>query len=192
MKTLLTFALAMSLFLTGLAEPTNELAILSKVSINEQKAKITLIEGIGRVKVFVKDITGKTIYATSYKVSETVVMPFNLEKLPTGKYVIRIEAKDASIDYEIETQPKKAIEVVTPFKANVKALDDRCVKVSLYELLSEGAVTVRVYDPTHRLIYKDKVDGGLFARKYEFKHFTTKGLYLSITDAKGNSKTYNL
>ena len=192
MKTLLTFALAMSLFLTGLAEPTNELAILSKVSINEQKARITLIEGIGKVKVYVKDITGKTIYATSYKVSETVVMPFNLEKLPTGKYVIRIEAKDASIDYAIETQPKKAKEVLTPFKANVKALDNRCVKVSLYELLTEGAVTVRVYDPTHRLIYKDKVDGGPFARKYEFKHFMTKGLYLSITDGKGNSKTYNL
>lgn len=192
MKTLLTFTLVIGMFLIGYAEPTNELAVLSKVSIHDQRAKITLLEGIGRVKVFVKDAKGKTLYCTSYKVMKDVVMPFNLEKLPPGKFLIRIETKDSSIDYPVETIAKKAKPVVYPFKANVKALDDRFVKISLYELMEKGAVTIKVYDTTNRLVYKDIVEGGPFARKYEFRNFTTKGLYLSITDSKGNSQTYYL
>ncbi|HSJ69787.1 MAG TPA: hypothetical protein VK921_19055 [Anditalea sp.] len=190
MKTLLTFALAMSMFLTGFAEPTNELAALSNVSIHDQKAKITLLEGIGRVKVFVKDTKGKTLYCTSYKVSEDVIMPFNLEELPAGKYVIRIQTKDSSIDYDVETTAKKAKDY--GFKAHVKALDDRFVKVSLYEMLEKGGVTVKVFDSGNRLLMKEHVDGGTFARKYEFKNLSTNGLYFIISDKKGHSQIYHL
>lgn len=190
MKTILTFVMAMSMCLLGFAEPTIELAALSKVSINDQKAKITLLEGIGRVKVFVKDTKGKILYCTSYKVSETVVMPFNLEGLPVGKYVIRIQTKDSSIDYDVETIAKKTREF--GFKANVKALDDRNVKVSLYEMFDEGDIMVRIYDSRHRLLHQEKVSGGPFARKYEFKDIATKGLYFSITDKKGYNQIYTI
>jgi len=190
MKTLLIIALAMSMTLTGYAEPTNELAVLSKVSLIEQKARITLLEGLNRVKIYVKDANGRTLYCTSRKVHKTMVMPICMEKLPIGKYVIRIETKESKIDYDVETMAKKEIE--PRFKANVKALDDRFVKVSLYELQEEGPVSVRVYDYAHRLIHHDRVDGGPFARKYEFKNISTKGSYLSISDRKGNSQTYYL
>lgn len=192
MKTLFTFALAMSMFLTSFAEPTNELAALSSVSMKDQKAKITLMEGLGRVKVYVRNTNGKTLYSTSYKVSETVVMPFNLERLPVGKYVIRIQTKDSLIDYDVETIAKEEMPEEHGFKANVKALGDRFVKVSLYEMYEEGGVTVKVFDKTHRLIFKEEVDGGPFARKYEFKNLVNKGLYFTITDKKGNSKIYHM
>jgi len=188
MKTLLTFALAMSMFLTGFAEPTNELAALSSVSFNAQNAKVTLLEGIGRVKISVKAANGQILSCTSHKVRENVVLPLNLEALPAGKYVIRIETKDSKIDYDVETVAKKAKDF--GFKANVKALDNKFVKVSVYEMLEEGGVTVKVFDSGHRLVFKENVEGGPFARKYEFKNLYTKGLYFTISDKKGNIQIY--
>lgn len=189
MKTLLTFTLVMSMFLTGFADPTNKLAVLSKVSIHDQKAKVVLREGIGKVKISVKNINGKTLFYTYHNVTKDVVMPFNLENLPPGKYLIRIETKELSFDYEVETKAKAAINT---FKANVKAIDNRYVKVALYEILEEGTFTIKVFDESNRLIYRDKVIGGPFARNYNFRNFTTTGKYLSITDSKGNSQFFPL
>jgi len=188
MKTLLTFALAMSMFLTAFAEPTNELAALSSVSFNAQNAKVTLLEGIGRVKISVKDANGLTLSCHSYKIRENVVLPINLESMPAGKYVIRIETKDSKIDYDVETTAKKANEY--GFKANVKPLGDRFVKVSVYEMQEEGDLTIKVYDKSHHLVFKEVLTGGPFARKYEFKNLYTKGLYFTISDKKGNSQIY--
>jgi len=188
MKTLLTFALAMSMFLTGYAEPTNELSALSSVTFNAQNAKVTLLEGIGRVKITLKNAKGSTLYTTSHRVRSNVVLPLNLESLPAGKYIVRIQTKDSQIDYDIETVVKKVNEI--GFKANVKALDDKFVKVSVYEMLEEDGVTVKIYDNNHRLVFKEIVEGGPFARKYEFKYLKTKGLYFTISDKNGNFQTY--
>jgi len=189
MKILLTIALAMSMSLTAFSEPTNELAILSKVSLTDQKAKITLLEGLDRVKIYVRDAKGRTLYSTSRKVNKTMILPICLEKMPIGNYTIRIETKDSKIDYDIATTAKKAL---PSLKANVKALDDRIVKISLYELVDDGEVTVNIYDTSHMLIFKEKVEGKPFARQYEFKNMSTKGLYIYISDRKGNTQTYYL
>ncbi|KEO72426.1 DUF3244 domain-containing protein [Anditalea andensis] len=190
MKTLLTFAVAMGITLSSFAGPKNELATMSSISLKEQKAKITLMEGLGRVKILIKDEKGSTIYFTSHKVKENVVLPINLEELPAGKYTIQIKSKDSSIEYPIETIAKKKNKA--SFKANVKTLGDKFVKVSLYEMIEDGPVTVKVYDKSHRLLLKEYVEGGVFARKYEFNHIAIQGLYFTLTDKNGYVETYQL
>jgi hypothetical protein len=192
MKTLLIFALAISMSLTGFADPTNELAVLSSMSFNEQKVKLTLLEGIKWARISVKDAKGKTLYLTSVKVTKKTFVPINLEALPVGNYVIRIQTKNSSIDYDVVTTAKKEIEKDYGFKANVKAIDDRFVKVSLYELHEEGMVTVKIYDENSHLLFKDIIEGSPFAKKYEFKNISTKGLYMTISVKKGLSQTYYL
>jgi len=189
MKTLFTFALAMSMYFNSIAEPTNELSMLSSVSFNDQKVNVTLLEGIGRVKVTFKNEQGTTIYCISYKVSENVVMPFNLESLPAGKYSVRIQNKDSSIDYDIETKAKEEV-FLYGFKADVRNIKNQYVKVSVYEQLTEGPLTVKIYDRNNRLLHKETIDGGPFARKYSFTHLQKLGLYFSITDKKGYNQIY--
>jgi hypothetical protein len=188
MKTLLILSLALCLSMTGFADPTNELAMLSSVSLKDQKARITLLEGINRVKVYVKDENGRTLYCASQRVNKSLVMPISLESLPVGKYIIRIETKDSNIDYMVETTAKKAVQPA--FKATVKAIDNRYVRVSLYEMQDIGTLKVKVYDTNHRLLYQEKVEGGPFARRYEFKNASTKGIYFTISDSKGNYEIY--
>jgi len=192
MKTLFIFALAISMSLTGFADPTNELAALSSMSFTEQKVKLTLLEGMKWARISVKDAKGKTLYNTSVKVTRKTVVPINLEALPLGKYVIRIQTKNSSIDYDVFTTAKKEIEKDFGFKAIVKTFDDRFVKVSLYELQEEGMVTIRIFDKYNRLLFKDKVEGGPFAKKYEFKHISPKGLYMTISVKKGQGQKFNL
>jgi len=189
MKTLFTFALAMSMYLTGLAEPTNELSMLSSVTVNDQKVKVTLLEGIGRVKVSFKNEKGSTLYCVTYKVSENVIMPFNLESLPAGKYSIRIQTKDSSIDYDIENMAKEEI-IHYGFKADVRNIKNQYVKVSVYEQETEGALMVKIYDRNNRLLFKEAIEGGPFARKYSFKHLQNMGLYFTITDKNGYYQIY--
>jgi len=190
MKILFTFALAMSMYLTGIAEPTNELSMLSSVSIAEQQVKVTLREGIGKVKISVRNENGNTLYCVSKKVSQNTILPFNLSALPAGKYSIRIETRESRMDYDIETKAKEV--EAYGFKANVKNIKDQYVKVSVYEMLEEGPLNVKIYDSSNRLLYKESVEGGQFARKYTFKNIHSKGLYFSITDNKGYNQVYYL
>jgi hypothetical protein len=190
MKTLFTFALAMSMYLTGIAEPTNELSMLSRVSFNEQHVKVTLLEGIGRVKVSVKNEKGSTLYCISKKVTENMIMPINLESLPAGKYSIRIQTKESSIDYDVETTAKEVKDY--GFKAHVKNINNQYVNVYVYEKLEEGPIKVKIYDRHNRLLHREDVEGGEFARKYTFKNLHHSGMYFSLTDKKGNNQVFYL
>jgi len=188
MKTLFTFALAMSMYLTGLAEPTNKLATLSSVSFNDQHVQVTLLEGIGRVRISVRNENGVTLYYISHKVSENVMMPFNLEALPAGKYSIRIKTKESSIDYDVETKAKEVS--ADGFKAYVQNINNKFVKVSVYEKLEEGPIMVKIFDRNNRLLYKEAVGEGVFARKYFFKDLQKEGVYFSLTDKKGYNRIF--
>lgn len=107
MNTLLAITIAMSLNLAVFAAhdtlpENNMLATYSGISYRYQKVKVTLMEGIGKVRIAVLDEKGVTLHTDIIKVKENVVYPINMSAMPIGRYTIRITNKDGGIDHPVD------------------------------------------------------------------------------------------
>lgn len=188
MKTLFTILLAMSMFLEGFAA-SNDLAALSSVTSEHQSAKIHLLEGAGKVKISVLNHKGLVLHCRSLKVKQNLVLPINLSSLPVGTYTIKIESRESKVEYDIVTSIKeeKGAEI---FNASVKAMGPRYVKVAVNEDNAKGT-TVKIYGNNNRLLFKEHVPSGPFARRYELKQFNSNEVYFSLTDKKGEEQFFH-
>jgi len=99
MKTLFTFALAFSLQLASFAiSPNDQLAAHTRIGARHQKISITLLKGIGKVKIAILDEKGMNLYTDYIKINENVVYPINMENLPSGNYLVKISNKEGDIE----------------------------------------------------------------------------------------------
>lgn len=187
MKILFTIALTMSMILHVFAG-SNDLTVLSNVTYENQVAKVSLLEGVGRVKVSVLDQKGLVLHCHSLKVKENLMLPINLALLPAGIYTIKIESKESKVEYDIETSIKE--EVAATFNASVKALALDYVKVAVNESNPKGTI-VKIYGNNHKLLLKDKVPSGPFVRRYKLKDIKSSEVYFSLSDKNGEEHFFH-
>jgi hypothetical protein len=191
MKILFTIALALSISLSSFAGPNSKLSQLSGVSYAYDKAKITLLEGAGKVKVSLLDHTGKKLYSQAVNVKENLTIPLDLAQVPYGTYIVRIENKDGKIDRVIETKKKPAKK--SSFRAILKGSNhDNSIKLSVYEM-EEPGMTLRVMDNQNKVLHKEIIEEGEpFVRRYLLSHIDKSQVYISLTDKKGNRQYFDI
>ncbi|WP_143960545.1 hypothetical protein [Litoribacter populi] len=190
MKTLFTFALALGVTLMSFAGPTNKLLELSGVSFAYDKAKVTLLEGAGRVKISLYDKEGNRLHCKSLNVKESVSIPYDLADLPRAAYTIRIENRYEKVDHVIET--KSRAPKSPGFKAALKrGKTDNFVKLSVYEV-NEAGLDVKLFDDENKVIYREFIDNEEpFARKYNLKSISSDRVFVVVTDKNGHKEYFH-
>jgi len=184
MKTLFTFALALSINLFAFAYPVNDqLSKSSGVSYSYQKVKITLLKGIGKVKISVLDEKGMSLYTDFIKVNEDVVYPINMSQVPEGKYLVRISNKTEVTESWVDIKAKEIISEKT--EATIKQIDSRQIKVSVKSL--DEDMILKMFNSDNRLLAKEEIKGKRsFNKKYKLKNLSTDDVYFTLTDKKGH------
>ncbi|MBS9523029.1 hypothetical protein KI659_03270 [Litoribacter alkaliphilus] len=190
MKTLFTFALAFGITLMSVADPKNQLTELSGVAFAYDKAKVTLLEGAGRVKVSLYDKEGNRLHTRSVSVKESVTIPYDLSDLPTGAYLIRIENKLEKVDHIIET--KNRAPKTQGFKAIVKkGKSDNSMKLSVYEV-NQAGLDVKLIDDENKVVYREFIENDEpFVRKYNLKSISKDRVYVVVTDKNGHKQYFH-
>jgi len=154
MKTLFTFALALSINLFSFGSyATDQLSQNSGVSYSYQKVKVTLLKGIGKVRISVHDERGMNLFTDFIKINEDVVYPINMTQLPAGKYLVRISNKTETIENWVDIRPREK----TSPKANatVKVMDDHKVKVKIKGTGDD--MILKMFNKDHRLLVKEEI-----------------------------------
>ncbi|MCH7415569.1 DUF3244 domain-containing protein [Belliella sp. R4-6] len=194
MKTLLTFALALSLSTSTFAkEGTSNVAASSYVKTEGKIVKLSLGEDLGKVRMTIKDVKGKTLYRSTIFVKSNVIVPFNLSEFPTGTFNIEVESMDkrdvvGKANFDVETKEPKR-EMVLPLMASGKIVDQNKVRLSVYGLEKPG-LKVMIKDENGKLIFKETInEENGFIKFYNFKNTSVKGKVMLLEDIKGRQKT---
>ena len=189
MKTLFIFALAMSINLFSFASPThNSLAKNSGVSYSYQKVKVTLLNGIGKVKISILDEKGMSLFTDFIKVNDDVVYPINMSNVPAGKYLVRISNKQEVTEHWVDIKPKEMISQKPD--AVLDVIDDTHIKVSLKGISED--MTLKMFNSDHRLLVKEEIKGkNSFSKKYNLQNLTSDKVYFTLTDKKGQQQFIN-
>lgn len=189
MKTLFTIALALSMNFFAYASPENDqLAKNSGVSCRYQKVKITLLNGIGKVRISILDEKGMSLFTDFIKVKEDVVYPIDMANVPTGKYLIRISNKKESSEHWVDIKPK---EITSPIiEAAVEVIDDQKLKVSVRGINED--LTLKMYNIDHRLLLKEDIKTRRsFSKRIKLQNLRPEHVYFTLTDEKGNQHYIN-
>ncbi|MCH7398066.1 DUF3244 domain-containing protein [Belliella sp. DSM 107340] len=197
MKTLLTFALALSLSTSTFArEGTSNVAASSFVKTEGKIVKLSLGEDLGKVRLTIKDVKGKTLYRSTIFVKSNVIVPFNLTDFPTGTFNIAVESMDkkdvlGKTNFEVETKEPKS-EMVLPLMASGKIEDQNKVKLTVFGLEKPG-LKVTIKDEFGKLLFKETInEENGFIKYYKFKDSSAKGKVMMLEDIKGRQKTIQL
>ncbi|WP_157971951.1 flagellar hook assembly protein FlgD [Pleomorphovibrio marinus] len=187
MKTLMTALLALAIQVGTFASPNEKpLAEVTMVESQNQKFKVHLLEGVGRVQISILNQKGKLVDKTSFKIDEPSVIPFNISQLPEGNYTVKVETKMEEIAFEVSA--KKPVQKKLLAYANVK--NDNTVNLKVVGIENPG-IKVTFYDQSHRRITSDHVDvAGGFSKDYILKNRKLKEVYMEVIDQKGKSKIF--
>ncbi|WP_425639217.1 hypothetical protein ACPUEN_06065 [Algoriphagus yeomjeoni] len=192
MKTLLTVALASALsFSSFAANASEDLKALSAVNSNFKKINVTLNEGVGKAKISIITPDGKVLNNRSVRVKgETLMLPYNMESLPTGEYLVKIVTEDEEVTYSVETFEKLTPVEVLPLVAFGKQIDHNTVSLSVFGLNEPGVDVEVISSISGAVIYTEHVDQEEgFKKDYSFTNVNAKDIYLKVTDSKGRIKT---
>jgi len=186
MKTLFTFALALSINIMSFASPTKEsLATRSGVSYSYQTVKITLLNGIGKVKISVLDAKGMNLFTDYIKIKEDVVYPINMSNVPDGKYLIRISNKEEVSEHWVDIKAKEL--TYQAADAAIEVIDDQKIKVLVKGIT--GEMTLKMFNSDHRLLVKDKIKGKRsYSKNYKLENLSVDNVYFTLTDSKGHQQ----
>lgn len=186
MKTLFTFALALVISLSSFASPTEDsLSSKSGVSYSYQKVKVTLLKGIGRVKISVVDEKGMNLFTDYIKINDDVVYPINMSNVPEGKYLIKISNKEEALEHWVEIKEKEL--TIPKAVASIEVLDDQQVKVSVKDIREN--MTLRMFNSDHRLLVKEEINGKRsYTKKYKLQNLSADKVYFTLTDTKGHQQ----
>jgi len=184
MKTLFTFALALSINIATLAvSPNEQLTAHSRVACTHQKISITLLKGIGKVKISVLDDKGMNLYTDFIKINQNVVYPINMENLPAGKYLVKISNKDGDIEKWVEVNPKPTEK--NERKVALKVIDRDKVQVKIRDISED--LTLKMFSDEHRLLFKEEIKGQkTFNKKFSLQSIPSDKVYFTLNDKKGN------
>jgi hypothetical protein len=192
MKTLFTFALAGALSFSSLAaNAADDLMALSDVKAKFKKVNVLLKGGVGEAKVALYDETGRKLHQRKVSVGEMdMILPYNLNELPTGEFQVKITTDEDQVVYKVETfeQPIPATEL--PLAAFGKIVDDQTINIAVVGLDEPGVdVEIRSTE-SNKLIHEEIIgvtDG--FRKNYKLKGLSPEDVYIQVTDSKGRSKT---
>ncbi|MFD2035965.1 DUF3244 domain-containing protein [Belliella marina] len=197
MKTLLTFALALSLGASTFAkEGTTNVKGSSHVKTHEKTIKVTLGEDLGKVRMTITDENGKKLHQRMMMVKSNVTIPFNLSELPAGQYNIEVasfEKKDmvGVANYKVETK-EPATQIQYPLMASGKIVEDNRVRLSVFGLEKPG-VKILIKDEYGKVLHKETINEEAgFIKYYNFKNIDPQGKTLELEDVKGRQKTIQL
>ncbi|WP_228527741.1 hypothetical protein [Pararhodonellum marinum] len=188
MKTLFSTIVVLGLaFNLSLAEP-NELSLAeaSRVEVTDQKVKVSLQEGAGKLAIKIMSPKGKLLHAQKLNVKEALIVPFDLSELPEGEYQFKIENEEEVATYTVNS--KAPLPKTLPLMAYGKKVDYNTIRL-LVVGLEEPGVTVNIRSQNGKLIQSDQVDQPEgFSRDYTFKHLKTSEIYLEVVDTQGRTK----
>ncbi len=190
MKTLLTFALALSLGASTFANTEKEsIAALSNVKVHDQKVNVSFQEGLGKVKLSILNESGQKLHQQTFKVKENLMMPYDLSNLPEGEYYFMIESKNGEEDDKaVYTVTSKAAPEELPLMAYGKALDKTSFRLAVVGLEQPG-VDVRIWHNNGKVIFTENINQEEgFSKVYHVDNMTVKDVSVQVTDAKGRTK----
>jgi hypothetical protein len=192
MKTLFTFALAGALSFSSLAaNAADDLMALSDVKAKFKKVNVLLRGGVGEAKIALFDNTGRKLHQRKISVGEMdVILPYNLSKMPTGEYQVKITTEEDQVTYKVETfeQPIPASEL--PLAAYGRIIDDETINLSVLGLDEPGVDVEIRYAENNKLIHEEEIEQAEgFRKNYKLKGIAPEDVYIQVTDSKGRSKT---
>jgi hypothetical protein len=183
MKTLITLLLVI-----GLSSSSFSMDILlrevSSVEIQEQRFVLKLADAIGPVRISIINPQGKIIDRTFFRVTTAQKIPFNLSLLPEGDYKVKLDTKEESLSFNINSYKK----VEKKLMAYVKTIDENSFELLMVGVAEPGT-KVTVYSSDHKVLNIDKIDEvGSFTKNYHLKYMALENVYLKVQNAKGKSK----
>jgi hypothetical protein len=183
MKTLFTFAVALSIQLATFAmSPSDQLAAHSRVSVSDQKISITLLKGIGKVKISVLDEKGMNLYTDFIKITNNAVYPINMENLPEGNYQVKISNKEGDIIKWVNVSP--SVEKTNMGAASLKVIDQSQVQVTIKDTPED--LTLKIFTDSHRLLLKEEIQSGdSLNKKYNLQNISSDKVYFTLSDKNG-------
>ncbi|EAZ82608.1 hypothetical protein [Algoriphagus machipongonensis] len=190
MKTLFTLALAGALSFSALANADDDLRALSDVNSNFKKINVLLKEGVGQAKIAILDLDGKKLHQKKVKVkNDDIMVPYNMDDLPCGEYLVMISTEDEEVVYTVETKEKPIPATELPLMAYGKTVDENTINLTVIGLTVPG-VQVQVKTEKGGLViheeYIDQEDG--FKKDFSFNGIDPEDIYLELTDALGRFK----
>ncbi|WP_304517134.1 DUF3244 domain-containing protein [Cecembia rubra] len=193
MKKILTMALIATLGMSGMAFAANEsVEALTEVSNSNNRVKVILKEGLGKVNLVVSDLEGKKLHQQTIFVKNDVMVPYNLSELPVGKYQLKVESASKGLNsdvaiYEVE---RKLTKEELPLMAYRKDLDQDSFKLTVIGL-EEPGVTVELKDKRGNMIFEEKImEKGAFSKIYSMKNMKADEVSVHVTDFRGRSKAF--
>ncbi|SFU13486.1 hypothetical protein SAMN04489724_4234 [Algoriphagus locisalis] len=192
MKTLLTVALASALsFSSFVASASEDLRALSAVNSNFKKINVTLNEGVGKAKISIMSTDGKVLNNRNVRVKgETLMLPYNMESLPTGEYLVKIVTEDEEVTYTVETSEKLTPATELPLMAYGKLIDSNTVNLSVFGLNEPGVDVEIISSANGTVLFTDHItQEEAFRKDYTFTKTNVKDIHLKVTDSQGRSKT---
>lgn len=193
MKKILTMALIAALGLSGFAHAAEKsVEALTEVSNSNNRVKVILKEGLGKVKLEVLDLEGKKLHQQTVIVKNDLLVPYNLSELPVGQYQLKIEASNKGLDsetavYDIE---RKITKDELPLMAYRKDLDDDSFKLTVIGLDAPG-VTVEISDRSGKKIFEEKImQPEAFSKIYTLRNFKSTDVSVQVTDARGKTRIF--
>lgn len=188
-KIITTIALVASLGIASFSYAANEnVAALSEVKSANNKVKVTLREGLGKVRVSVLNNDGKKLYVQTLFVKHDVILPIDLSELPVGEYHIMIEDPKEAGDRTITSVETKAPKVTYPLMAYRKQLDDNSFKLTVIGLDKPG-VKVQIIDRQGYTVFEEKInEPEAFSKVYHLSNLYNDNVFVKVVDSDGRSK----
>ena len=105
MKTIATLFLTIGLSFSSFALD-KRLMEVSSLEIQAQRFAIKLSEAIGKVRITIFDPQGKIINRTFFEITSPQSIPFNLSDIPEGLYKVKLDTKEDSQTFDVESYRK--------------------------------------------------------------------------------------
>lgn len=195
MKTLVTLIGAGLLSASTFAsDKTEDLKTLSNVRTQNQTVNVYLKNGINEATIAILDKDESRIHLKKVKnVSENLMIPYNLEELPTGAYTVVISSEDSQIEFIVNNE-QPAIPVANlPLRANAKLVDENTVALSVYGLVEAGVEVKIRKESNNEILHLESVDSpDSFTKNFSFEGLNSEDVYFQLTDALGRTKEIHL
>lgn len=183
MKTLVALLMTMSLAFGSLASEKTLMEI-SSIEVGEQRFTLSLAEAVGRVHVSIINSDGKVIDRNLFIVKGPTNIPFNMTKVPEGKYKIKLQTKEETLDFELENKKK----VEKKLLAYVKPIDAKTFSLKVLGVEQAGT-EVTIFDHSGKIIGRDNIqETGGFSKKYHLKFMKLEEVYIKVLSADGKIK----
>jgi hypothetical protein len=184
-------ALIATLGLGGYANAANEkLETLTEVKNTNNKVKIILKEGLGKVRLAVLDVNGKKLHQQTVFVKNDILVPYDLSELPVGQYRLNIETGSKfstreSSSYEIERRLTKD---ELPLVSYRKDLNHDCIKLTVLGLGLPG-VNVQIFDKNGQKVFEENINQPeAFTKIYHLKNMLAKEVTVQVMDGEGRKR----